>query len=114
MKIKASNLTKPELKTELELLVDTGAILTWMPSETVDALDVKPRGVRQFKTIEGKQIKRETGVVVVEYDGIEAVSEVVFAGEEDGSVMGVTTLESLGFRANPIAAKLEYIGLLAV
>jgi len=114
VKIKASSLTKPELKTELELLVDTGSMLTWMPRKVLDALGVKPRGVRQFKTIEGKLIKRETGVVVVEYDGLETVSEVVFAEESDGSVMGVTTLESLGFRVNPVTGKLEYIGLLAV
>jgi len=114
VKIKASNLMKPELKTELELLVNTGSILTWIPGNTLDALGVKPRGVRQFKTIEGKLIKRQTGAVIVEYDGIEAISEVVFAEETDGSVMGVTTLESLGFRVNPITGKLEYIGLLAV
>jgi len=114
VKIKASSLMKPELTTELELLVDTGSMLTWMPRKALDALGVKPRGFREFKTIEGKLIKRETGVVVVEYNGLEAVSEVVFAEEKDGSVMGVTTLESLGFRVNPITGKLEYIGLLAV
>ena len=113
-KVRASNLMDPEQKLELELLVDTGSILTWMPRKTLEALGVKPRGVRQFKTIEGKLIKRETGVVVMEYEGLEAVSEVVFAEEGDGSVMGVTTLESLGFRINPTTGKLEYIGLLAV
>lgn len=114
VKIKAFNLMKPGPKAELELLVDTGSVLTWISRKTLEALDVKPRGVRQFRTIEGKLIKRETGVVVVEYDGFEAVSEVVFAEETDGSVMGVTTLESLGYRVNPITGKLEYIGLLAV
>lgn len=105
---------KPEVKRELELLVDTGSILTWMPRESLEALDIKPRGFRQFKTIEGKLIRRETGVAVLEYEGLEAVSEVVFADEGDGSVMGVTTLESLGFRVNPTTGKLEYIGLLAL
>jgi len=114
VKVKASNIMKPELKMELELLVDTGSMLTWVPRKTIETLDVKPRGLRQFKTIERKLIKRETGVIVVEYDGLETVSEVVFADEGDGSVMGVTTLESLGFRVNPITGKLEYIGLLAV
>jgi len=113
-KVRASNLMKPEVKRELELLVDTGSILTWMSRESLEALDIKPRGFRQFKTIEGKLIERETGVVVLEYEGLEAVSEVVFAEEGDGSVMGVTTLESLGFRVNPLTGKLEYIGLLAV
>jgi predicted aspartyl protease len=114
VKIKAINLMKPELKTELDLLVDTGSTLTWMPRKTLEALSVEPRGIRQFKTIEGKSIRRETGLVVVEYEGLEAVSEVVFAEETDGSVMGVTTLESLGFRVNPITGKLEYVGLLAI
>ncbi len=114
LRIRASNLMEPELKTELELLVDTGSMLTWIPKKTLVALGIKPRGVRQFKTIDGKLIERETGVVVVECNGLETVSEVVMAEETDGSVMGVTTLESLGFRVNPITGKLEYIGLLAV
>jgi len=114
VKIKASNLMKPDRKMEFELLVDAGSILTWMPNKVLHSLGVEPRGIRQFKTIDGKLIKRETGVIVVEYDGLDAVSEVVFAEETDGSVMGVTTLESLGFRVNPITGKLEYIGLLAL
>jgi len=114
VKTRVSNLLKPELKTEFDLLVDTGSMLTWMPRKTLEGLGISPRGVRQFKTIEGKTIERETGVAVVEYEGLETVAEIVFAEESDGSVMGVTTLESLGFRVNPITGKLEYIGLLAL
>jgi len=114
VKTRVSNLLKPELKTELDLLVDTGSVLTWMPRKTLEGLGIIPRGVRQFKTIEGKTIDRETGVAVIEYGGQEVVSEVVFAEESDGAVMGVTTLEGLGFRVNPVTGKLEYVGLLAV
>jgi len=114
VKVRASNLMKPEAKAELELLVNTGSMLSWMPRKVLEGLNIAPRAVRQFKTIEEKIIKRETGAVVVEFDGLETVAEVVFAEEGDGSVMGVTTLESLGFRVNPITGKLEYIGLLAI
>lgn len=114
VKVRASNLMKPEAKAELELLVDTGSMLCWMPRKVLEELDIAPRAVRQFKTIEGKVIKRETGAVVVEFDDLETVTEVVFAEEGDGTVMGVTTLESLGYRVNPATGKLEYIGLLAV
>jgi len=85
-----------------------------MPRKMLEGLNIAPRAVRQFKTVEGKVIKRETGVVVVEFDGLETVAEVVFEEEGDGSVIGVTTLESLGFRVNPVTGKLEYIGLLAI
>lgn len=50
-------------------------------------------------------------MAVVEYEDLEAVAELAFAQESDESVMGVTTIESLGFRVNPLTGKLEYIGL---
>jgi len=114
VKVRVSNHVKPKLRTELELLVDTGSMLTWIPRKTMEGLDVTLRGTRQFRTIEGKVIKREKGVVAVECEGLETVAEVVFADESYELVMEVTTLESLGFRVNPLTGKLDYIGLLAV
>jgi len=49
----------------------------------------------------------------IRYERYEADVEVAFAEEKDVSVIGVTALESLGYRVNPITEKLEYIGLLA-
>lgn len=52
VKIKASNLMKPELKTELELLVDTGSVLTWIPRKPLEALGIKPKAPPKLNPVE--------------------------------------------------------------
>ena len=56
---------------------------------------------------------REVGLATIRYEEQEADVEVVFGEEKDVPVLGVTALESLGYRVNPFTGKLEYIGLLA-
>ena len=108
------NVDSPLLKTEIDLLVDTGSVLTWISKETLRKLGIKPRRKGRFKTIEGKVVRRDVGIVGVKYGGQEAITEAVFALGKDAEVLGVTALESLGYRVNPVTGKLEYIGLLAL
>ena len=105
----------PELrKQEIELIVDAGSILSWIPKGVLDKLDLRPRRRRIFRTIDGKEIKRDVGIATIKYNEHEADVEVVFAEEKDTPVLGVIALENLGYRINPITGKLEYVGLLAV
>jgi len=77
-------------------------------------LEIKPRRRGHFKTIHGEVVEGDIGVTGVKYDGQEAIVEVVFAVEGDAEVLGVTNLESLGYRVNSITEELEYVGLLAI
>jgi len=104
----------PSAGMEVDLLVDTGSILTWIPQKLLARLEIKPRRRGRFKTIHGEIIERDIGIAGVKYSGQEAIVEVVFAADGDAQILGVTTLESLGYRVNPITEELEYVGLLAV
>ena len=104
----------PSASTEVDLLVDTGSILTWIPQKLLARLEIKPRRRGRFKTIHGEIIERDIGIAGVKYSGQEAIVEVVFAVEGDAEVLGVTNLESLGYRVNSITEELEYVGLLAI
>ncbi len=99
---------------EVELIVDTGSILTWIRSNRLSAIDCKPRREKDFRTIEGRTIRRKTGPVTIRYDGAEADVEVVFGQEEDAEVLGVTSLEGLGFQVDPVTMKLKRSSLLAL
>jgi len=57
---------------------------------------VRPRRVRQFRTIDGGIITRGVGVATVRCEGFEGDAEVVFTEEGDAQVLGVTALETLG------------------
>jgi predicted aspartyl protease len=97
---------------EVELVVDTESVFTWINRRVLEEIGVKPRRVRLFKTIDGRVVSREVGVVTIAYEGYEG--EVVFAEEGDAMVMGVTTLETLGLEVDPVTGKLRYVGHLAL
>lgn len=78
-------------------------------------LEVPPLGLTSVRlAIHGEIIERDIGTAGVKYSGQEAIVEIVFATDVDPQVLGVTTLESLGYRVNPITEELEYAGLLAI
>ena len=114
VKVTLLNPFEPKFKTELEVLVDTGSVLPWIPRPILEKLNIKPRRRREFKTIDGKSVSRKVGLTTIRYEAYETDVEVVFAEEKDVPVLGVTALESLGYRVNPVTEKLEYIGLLAI
>ncbi len=97
-----------------DLIVDTGSILTWVKRVRLGRAGVKPRWEKEFRTIEGRVIRRATGPAVVRYDGSEAAVEVVFAEGGDAEVLGVTALESLGYQVDPVTKRLNRTSLLAL
>ncbi len=98
----------------VELIVDTGSILTLVKSDRLEEIGSKPRREKDFRTIEGRTIRRKTGPATIRYDGAEADVEVVFGQEEDAEVLGVTALESLGFQVDPVTMQLRRSSLLAL
>ena len=92
---------------ELSLLVDTGAAYSWIPSDILRRLGVKPSRKAKFKTIEGRVIERDVGHVFIEYEGETAPTTVVFAEKEDGSVFGLHGMESLGLEVDPTTGEIR-------
>ena len=101
------------LARDVELLVDTGSVLTWVKGSVLEELGVRTRRVRRIKTITGEVVERRTGLVTLVLGGSEADVEVVFAEEGDGEVLGVVALESLGYAVNPVTGEVEYVGYIA-
>jgi len=100
--------------TKVELIVDTGSILTWVRSDRLRGLGFKPRREKDFHTIEGRILRRKTGPATIRYDGAEADVEVVFGGDKDAEVLGVTALESMGFQVDPVSTQLRRSSILAL
>lgn len=99
---------------ELEMLVDTGAIFTLVPRSILDQLGVRPSGKRAFRTIEGRPIEREVGVVEIEVEGQQPPGPVpvIFGEDEDSPVLGVTALESMGLEVDPAGGRVRRTDLL--
>ena len=101
-------------KRDVELLVDTGSTLSWVPREVIDQLKLPRLPRRRFVMADGRHMERETAGGIVQLDGKEAIVTLVLAEPGDASLLGVTALETLGFGVDPIGLRLVPQELLAM
>jgi len=94
---------------EVLLHVDTGSTYSWIDKAILKELKIASKGKREFRTIEGKIVKREIGEAVVEYEGERATTIVVFGEKEDASILGVYTLEGLELTVDPTTERLKKV-----
>jgi clan AA aspartic protease len=113
VKAKVCNPAEPSRCIEVELLVDTGAIYTVIEKQKLKEIGIEPYEKREFNTVDNRTIEREVGGIIIELEGRKAHTVAIF-GENDKSVLGVTTLEELGLEVDPITKKLKPMALLLV
>ena len=106
--------TQIERAAEVELLVDAGATLSWVPREVLEPLDPPRLGRRSFLVADGPRVERETVGVIMRLDGTQGLLTVVVAEPGDGHLLGVTALETLGYAVDPIERRLVPHALLAM
>lgn len=106
--------TDPAKNAEVDLIVDTGATLSWIPKDVLERLGVPRFGRRAFLIADGSTIERETATAIMRLDGVQAGVTVVAAEPADGRLLGATSLESLGFAVDPINRRLVPQTLLAM
>ena len=94
---------------DLELLVDTGSMYTWIKRGRLERLGIRPMGRRRFRTMENRIIEREIGEAVIECLGRRATTIVVFAEERDNEVLGLHALEGLGLEVDPVTKQLREV-----
>jgi aspartyl protease family protein len=100
------NFEKPELKTELECVVDTGATYTWIPSEILERLEVRPRFKRKFKIADGTVIEKDMAEVLIEMSGERHHTLVVFGNKGSEPLLGAVTLEEFSLMVDPVSRNL--------
>src|SRR5439155_6179338 len=78
-------------------LVDTGATDTFAPASALRRAGIKPAGRRAYELADGTWQELQIGFGVIEVMGQAAGGTVVFAGETEEPLLGVTVLESAVF-----------------
>jgi len=111
VRAKVWNVENPALSREVELLADTGAIYTVLPSSLLRELGIKPIGKRRFRLANNQVIERDVGIAGIEVKGIMTHTIVVF-GDENVYLLGVVTLEELGLEVDPAKGELRPMELL--
>jgi len=110
--VKVRNPQQRILEAEVELLADTGAIYSIIPSKMLESIKIERRSMRRIRLADGRIIERHLGIAEIEVRGETAHSNVIFGEDEDPSVLGVTALEELGLQVDPVTGELKPMELL--
>jgi clan AA aspartic protease len=82
-------------------LVDTGATDTFLPASVLRKLGIQPSARRSYELADGTELDLPIGFGVIEILGRAAGGTLVFGGEKEEPLLGVTILESTGLWIDP-------------
>lgn len=92
------------------VLVDTGAELSWIPSEILESLGIERRKAMRFRQADGTVLTRWTGSAWVYAAGTSTTDDVVFGEPGDLALLGARSLEGLNLRIDPVSRMLVDAG----
>jgi len=107
IKAKLANPANPRKAVNLTFLVDSGAIYSVVPAETLRRLGIKAHSSRTFTLADGTEIKRRIGDVIFQINGERGASPVIFGEKGDSILLGAVSLEALGLILDPIKRVLK-------
>lgn len=95
-----------ERSAEVELLAETGALNSFVPSEILESLGIPRQFRRAFQLANGQIIERDVGLAFFRWDTHMSGAAVVFAEPGDMPLLGVTALGAMGLALDPNTRKL--------
>ena len=103
-------IVKPSPGSNKKLLItfhiDSGAIHSLVLASDLLKIGIKPHKTMEFVLADGSKVFRKVGGAFFEYEGEGGVAPVIFGERGDESLLGATTLESLGLVLNPFKREL--------
>jgi len=90
----------------LEVLVDTGAVLSMLPATMLEKMGVERLGKVSAQVADGRFIERDVGNARLRVEGQEVWSRVFFGEPSDPSLLGLTVLEQLGLMVDSVGRRL--------
>jgi len=86
----------------VEVMVDTGSELSWLPKKELLSIGVKPEEKKRFAMANRQTIERDIGYAILTSEGYSTIDEVVFAEDGDMSLLGVRTIEGFSVMVDNI------------
>ena len=99
-------------RAKVEFLVDSGAVYSVVSKKILESLGIKPHSKRKFSLANGEMRERKIGDALFQYKGRKGSSPVIFGEEGDSNLLGMVTLESLGFILDPLKRELKPLPML--
>ena len=105
--VTVSNPAEPERSWEGLFLVDTGAINSSVPRSALESIGLVPQGLRDYEMADGTKVRFGIGGARFDFMDDFAYATVVFAGDDTEPLLGLTTLEAVGFMVDPVDQQLR-------
>jgi clan AA aspartic protease len=97
----------------VDFLVDSGAIYTFIPKNVLQDIGINPHSRRSFVLANGEKFVRRVGSADIIYKKRRGAITVVFGEKGDFPLLGVTALEAVGLILDPVQRKLKPVALTA-
>src|SRR3989442_5368558 len=91
------NLADPKKHMRMKFRVDSGAIYSVVPRAYLKQLGIKPCGSKSFALADGTVITRKIGNALFSLEDAEGASPVISGEKGDRTLLGMVSLESLGY-----------------
>jgi predicted aspartyl protease len=92
------------------VLIDTGAELSWFPAPVLESLGIERRRRQDFCQADGTVLSRWTGPAFIYAADTTTTDDVVFGEGHDLVLLGARSLEGLNLRIDPIRKALVDAG----
>ena len=106
LEIEVGNPANPEVTQTVEFLIDSGAVYSVVPTPILESLNIKPLVDETFRLADGSKIVRKKGIALFKRGDRIGGADVIFGEEDDSTLLGALTLESLGLALDPLKRKL--------
>ncbi len=102
---------RPKFIDIRQVMVDTGAEISWIPAEILRRANIQVRKKDQpFVMANGAQVTRDTGYAIIRSGDFETIDEVVFGHPGDLPLLGARTLEGFNAVVDPRRKRLVAAG----
>ena len=90
----------------LKALVDTGATYTWIPSDILEGLGLRPDENQTFELADGRRVQYPLAWTQVRMGTRTQPTIVVFGDPGSEPILGVVTIEEFGLGVDPVQHRL--------
>ena len=97
----------------VEVMVDTGSELSWLPRKELQNIGINPEGKKRFVLANKDVIERDIGYAILQAEGYATNDEIVFAEEGDMTLLGVRTIEGFSVMVDNIGHRFVATATLA-
>lgn len=91
---------------ELDIIVDTGSTYSAVPRATLERLGVPVERSLPSETADGRLVPVDVGETIIRLEELQFHTPVIFAEENEPSLLGVVTLEQAALAIDPVAGRL--------